>query len=383
MSHFTVMLFIPPQKVGNNPKVTLVKVVEDMLAPYQENNMGDCPEEYMEFNDQEDEILEEYNSGSIEQLVLADGTTDDPFDRKYHSAVYTAALQGDPLAMGEMAKKIQEDGEQFTYPEGSMVKEVPYRETYKTVEEFASEYHGSERDPKTGKFGYWENPSAKWDWYQIGGRWSGLLKLKPGATVGSDGFLGEPSWATDTSSIDERSVDCCQIKNLDVGHYIKETVKQAEEFWAAWEIFKKSKIDPWEKERWNGVRGDAIDVGLLKVLHSGKEPSDEERDFAVKWRDMPGTGNLSDDDPRLDNYDVFDMKTTREEFIAKALDNFNPLSTYAVLTEEGWTSPGEMGWFGMRLLYSAEENMEHKKNFMKFIENHPQDTWLVVVDCHI
>lgn len=24
------------------------------------------------------------------------------------------------------------------------------------------------------------NPNAKWDWWTIGGRWSGLLKLKPG-----------------------------------------------------------------------------------------------------------------------------------------------------------------------------------------------------------
>ncbi len=24
------------------------------------------------------------------------------------------------------------------------------------------------------------NPNSKWDWYQLGGRWSGLIKLKPG-----------------------------------------------------------------------------------------------------------------------------------------------------------------------------------------------------------
>ena len=37
MSHFTVMV------IGDNP--------EEQLAPYQENNMGDCPQEYLEFND--------------------------------------------------------------------------------------------------------------------------------------------------------------------------------------------------------------------------------------------------------------------------------------------------------------------------------------------
>ena len=29
-------------------------------------------------------------------------------------------------------------------------------------------------------WGYYYNPNAKWDWYEIGGRWSGYLILKPG-----------------------------------------------------------------------------------------------------------------------------------------------------------------------------------------------------------
>lgn len=30
---------------------------------------------------------------------------------------------------------------------------------------------------------YWYNPDAKWDWYEVGGRWSGLLKTKSGEHV--------------------------------------------------------------------------------------------------------------------------------------------------------------------------------------------------------
>lgn len=33
-------------------------------------------------------------------------------------------------------------------------------------------------DAETGKRGWWYNPKTKWDWYSIGGRWSGLLRLK-------------------------------------------------------------------------------------------------------------------------------------------------------------------------------------------------------------
>ncbi len=35
-------------------------------------------------------------------------------------------------------------------------------------------------DKTTGRNGYWRNPNAKWDWYELGGRWRGTLKLIDG-----------------------------------------------------------------------------------------------------------------------------------------------------------------------------------------------------------
>lgn len=35
-------------------------------------------------------------------------------------------------------------------------------------------------DPETGRRGYWSNPNAKWDWYEVGGRFEGSLPLKGG-----------------------------------------------------------------------------------------------------------------------------------------------------------------------------------------------------------
>lgn len=40
MSHFSVMVICDT-----------VEELETMLAPYQENNMGDCPKQFLEFND--------------------------------------------------------------------------------------------------------------------------------------------------------------------------------------------------------------------------------------------------------------------------------------------------------------------------------------------
>ena len=33
------------------------------------------------------------------------------------------------------------------------------------------------------------NRDAKWDWYEVGGRWSGFLKLKPGAAPARQGAV--------------------------------------------------------------------------------------------------------------------------------------------------------------------------------------------------
>lgn len=35
-------------------------------------------------------------------------------------------------------------------------------------------------DKTVGAKGYWRNPNARWDWWEIGGRWRGLLRLRPG-----------------------------------------------------------------------------------------------------------------------------------------------------------------------------------------------------------
>ena len=56
----------------------------------------------------------------------------------------------------------------------------PFYEGVDCNSEYAEfvEDDGCDYDERAGAKGYWCNPSAKWDWYSIGGRWSGLLRLK-------------------------------------------------------------------------------------------------------------------------------------------------------------------------------------------------------------
>lgn len=91
------------------------KTVDELLLPYMENCCAEPPIEYMEFEEATDEVAE-YETGAV-------------------------------------------DG-------------VPFNVLYPTLDEYMREYHGIERDERTGKFGGWQNPNAKWDWYdEDGGRW--------------------------------------------------------------------------------------------------------------------------------------------------------------------------------------------------------------------
>src|ERR1039458_4522924 len=121
MSHFTVLVKVNKDKLAEHDDVK--KVIDAMLAPYQENNMGDCPREYMEFKDKSEELEVEFKE--------------------------------------EVSKNYSEQ-----YPETTGKK---YSEIM-TFEEFA-EYNGYRRDEEKDKYGYWDNPNKKWDWYQVGGRW--------------------------------------------------------------------------------------------------------------------------------------------------------------------------------------------------------------------
>src|SRR5262249_40432480 len=72
------------------------------------------------------------------------------------------------------------------------------------------------------------NPDAKWDWYVVGGRWSGYFKLKAGATGG----LGEPGAFKNKPEFD---ADVCRVKDIDWEGMKAVQRKKAEERWTAYQ----------------------------------------------------------------------------------------------------------------------------------------------------
>jgi hypothetical protein len=177
MSHYTVLV------IGDD--------VDAALEPFQQYD-SDEPEEYLEFVDREDELSREYQTdGEDKKVVLASGEVRDFFDMRFFS----------------------HEQKCLVYPDDAkIVVTKPYREMFATLEAFVEEMEGCPtRDRTTGRFGRWENPNGKWDWYQLGGRWRGFFQLKAGAA----GALGAASPIADPKADNGNAADSCLVDAID------------------------------------------------------------------------------------------------------------------------------------------------------------------------
>ena len=100
-------------------------------------------------------------------------------------------LENDPRAVFEV--KIVEDGLEEAFKQWK--KEGPSQtgnHNYKNTTQWLKEWHGFTYKKGVG-YGYYHNPNAKWDWYEIGGRWTGYFELKEGKS----GVVGRPRLMTE------------------------------------------------------------------------------------------------------------------------------------------------------------------------------------------
>ena len=187
-------------------------------------------------------------------------------------------------------------------------------------------YTGVEED---GIYDYY-NPDAKWDWYEIGGRWPNSLKVKKDAQFNMGGHYGK--MGTPEGKGRYRWVDAaplCEIEWDLMNTISPEQKKKASEFWDKY------------------------------VLN--QDPNYDAK-FAYKREYY------------LDRY------KTKEEYIKRT----NIFTTHDLLVEDReWITVGEMGWFGCDdSTYDSET--DYIKQFYDIVkEPEYQNYWFVVVDCHI
>lgn len=230
--------------------------------------------------------------------------------------------------------------DEFFMPDGHEVRDVPKSQVYDSLEQYLRDWEGySDENFNNGEVGRYTNPNAKWDWWVIGGRWSGFLNLRGGGR--SDSAM-------------KKDIDLDGMRNA------KQT--EAE--------------DNYDKAlRVLSGAGAPLDWISWEDMREIEASIDDARN---KYKDQPSVAALRSvfDSPF---FEVDQFLCDREDYIRQARDN--AISTYAVVVDGKWHSKGEMGWFGFS--NDDKEQSEWSAEINNMLDGLPDDTLITIVDCHI
>lgn len=283
-------------------------------------------------------------------------------------------------------------------------------------EEFGDNWNGG--DWSKNDDGVWENfstynPNSKWDWYQIGGRWSNYFKLKPNArmTEMAEGLgmsfneiqtlanLKDKSLAKFNSTVAkykgkedaikvtvslfnscvDKFSDQTEKGNIDIdgmrnkakenalAHYdlvsscFNGAIPKLDLDWSEL-VAEVGKVDGVTIDGQRDRYGNQSAMLILNAKQNDTKLTDEQRSAISGW-----------------GFDLDDYKISREEFGENAYKS--AMSTYAVVKNGEWFQKGEMGWFGMSSDEMTQEAWIEK--FNELVNSASDDTVFTLVDCHI
>ena len=214
------------------------------------------------------------------------------------------------------------------------------------------------------------NPNSKWDWYQIGGRWSGFFKLKPEGS----GALGDRSLLMrNEPPVKSGRADVAYKGDIDFAGMEEDARLKATERYDFFESLISSLPEnersfiPW-KECWK---------------HLNTENIDEVRAFYNSQPVIELIAKLKIGDNELSDHlqwNTDDYAVSRDEFIERGVDS--SWSVFALLHRGEWISRGDMGWWGC-VSNEVDDEEGYRKYVRTLIHALPDDTLLTLVDCHI
>ncbi len=342
MSHFTVLV------IGDD--------VTDQLAPFHEYESTGRQDEFVIEVDVTDEVVAHFNEAR-DLVRLADGT----YLSRYSAALYT----GEP--------KHRHGDKTFVLPPGAEERaDVPAEEARShgigplTLDDAARDYYGENVVIRDGAYFKLTNPQAKWDWWQVGGRWTGSLKLKPGrpGVVGKPGLGADPCPPGYADSARKGDVDFDQLRN--------DAEVKARALWN-------------DTRRITGGLGwDSWDDTLTR--YCGPEDDQGERDRSHletaqrEYRDQPGVALLKASGLSVYSWEIDDDLALDCEVYVKRRRDLACVQ-HAFIRDKTWVEQGEMGWFGVS--HDDVSASQWAKRFNEMLDGLPDDTLLTVVDCHI
>lgn len=221
---------------------------------------------------------------------------------------------------------------------------------------WAEDYHGAQKHEGHEGMGIMTNPQSKWDWYEIGGRWSGFFKLKSGATGQKYGQY----FRAENPDVVTTEADVVTIKDWDLESARAKAAKEAEEYYMkADKILAGRPLVSWDE--------------MLKKNDGNINLAREEYHSNEVMKDFRAADMFVWDGPESV------LGSTKEQYIASQVNNTGV--PYAIVKDGTWYEKGEMGWFGVSL--NDKDPEQWANEFWKLLEELPPETKLTMVDCHI
>ncbi len=400
MSHFNAFVFTTEQPSDEK--------LAEILQPWHEFECTGKDDQYVIAVDQLAEKQAEFATAKTRRLRAPDGTLHEPWEDQFYRefTLEELAKSGRAGFIGSgwgggisYHSKDWGDGRghrakaQFI-PDGYVELEVPYKElmdfrVWLAEDTDRKEIAASAQPVTSGKdaphkFGYTvvspqgevtatydrTNPNAHWDWWQLGGRWSGMLRLKPGATVqprlGHNGGAGGENPDRQVPG----ATDCAPLAQVDFEAIYAE---RNAEGGAHWDKAQAAVAGLPLPLTWEQVR----DASALE----GETPRQRMDRVRATFNAQPAVAALKE--AFKDSWSIADqvewLHMTREAVQAQRRGSF--AGCFAYVLDGQWHERGNMGGFGI-VLDEKDENA-WRIHLEELVAKLRQTHWVTVVDCHI
>lgn len=381
MSHFCCLVI-----TNNRPSY---EDLTRILQPWHEFECTGTDDEYILDVDDTEELRVKWRSDTTTRYRDPDGDLHDPYEDRFYRDPTPEEEQkagGGTGAGGGLSWTSKDWGDGRGYrskvhfvPDGWEEVTVPISEV-RSFREFVS-YYTSRKEVLPGgraKFGFTEitddldrkgevirtvdrtNPNKKWDWWVVGGRWSGHLRVKPGIEVvkGDKGLMD--SCASDAANASDQAT----IAEIDL-----EGMRQE-----AREKFG---------ERWDKVH--AATAGMdqpmpFEAVRIRYRPENLEAARNDYWA-QPAMAALKaafPDSWGLDE-ELRALGMSRDAYCEAGA--FGALTSFAVVKDGRWYERGKMGWWAV--VADEKDKGDWDRQFNALLDDLPPEACLTVVDCHI
>lgn len=385
MSHFGVLVVTDRRPSQED--------LERILAPWHEFECTGVDNEYIQNIDETEKARAKYESSLESRLRAPDGTLHNPYDPEFYRDFTQEEINKHGKLIGSgggggISWTSMDWGDDKGYrakirfvPDGWKEIQVS-SQLHRSFAEWAHSCYGTplirpgdiadSRANEMLKWGWIQvdenenviqiikrtNPNAQWDWWAVGGRFSGFFH----PTLDSLYYKGKPGLAG--SEISRNGADIIRKCDVNFAAMRRKARNEAEKEW----------------DRVREIVGDISEfVTFSKML---EKHSDNESYARADYFDQLPCRKLSEAckvDTDLYSVELEEFLVSREEFVNSRVARSTVF--FAYVKDGKWHQRGETLWWGA----VAEEKTrdDWTKSFNDMLDSLPDSAWLTVVDCHI